>query len=179
LPLSGESVVLIDVGGGSTEIAISESGQIADSISIPIGALKLREKVMSRKLEDYLQFVRPIFAEALGNFKAPPDLHLVATGGTITSAAAIVFGGKEYNSSAVHGRELDTGRMLSLSNKFEKAAPENQQELIPFDPDRADLILPGLGIFLAVLGIFRKDRVVVSAGGLRFGAALYPEKIRA
>jgi exopolyphosphatase/guanosine-5'-triphosphate,3'-diphosphate pyrophosphatase len=171
--------VLIDVGGGSTEIVIAESGQIAASFSIPMGALRLREKVGSRYLEDYFQFVRPIFAEALGNFKAAPDSHLVATGGTITSAAAIVFGGKEYKSSVVHGRKFDTDRMLVLAHKFEKAAPENQKELIPFDPERADLILPGLGIFLAVLGIFRKDRVIVSAGGLRFGAALYPEKIRA
>ena len=68
-----------------------------------------------------------------------------------------------------------------VQSNFETKVIDNGLEVVPYvrenKPDLIllDLMLPGLGIFLALLGIFKKDEIVISNGGLRYGAALRPE----
>jgi exopolyphosphatase/guanosine-5'-triphosphate,3'-diphosphate pyrophosphatase len=177
LPIENDNILLIDVGGGSTELVNSLKGKIKDSISIPIGALKLLELSNNDKI-DYYRIVAAISIEsAILNFKIASDAAVIATGGTITSVAAMAAGQKSYDSAGIHGMSLDIARLNEIILKFEGADRRTRESLIAFDPERADLILPGLGIFLSVLGIIKKDSLMVSTGGLRFGAALYPEKI--
>ena len=179
LPLKSNQIMLIDVGGGSTEILTAEGNSIIGAISFPVGALKLRDSVETDDLDHYREAAAQYMQEALKGPIARQATAIIATGGTITSVAAILRDVKEFDSSIIHGMELDASSLWSVAFRFQSASYELRKEIIPFDPERADLILPGLGIFLAILGIIQRDSLVVSAGGLRFGAALYPEKIRA
>jgi len=181
LDLSNDNIILIDVGGGSTELVAASNEKILDSKSIPIGALKLLESLPD-DTEDHYGYYTGRGIDYLMNPQAElqslENAAIIATGGTITSAAAVIAGLKEYDPTRLNGICLTRDQLSGLAHKFEHAEPAQRQELIPFDPDRAELILPGLGIFLAFLSIIERDSLFVSTGGLRFGAALYPEKIQ-
>jgi exopolyphosphatase/guanosine-5'-triphosphate,3'-diphosphate pyrophosphatase len=181
LQIHRDYVMLIDVGGGSTELVVARNMEILDSVSVPIGALKLLESIpqdapdisgyCAGRARDYLIGVLP-------ELPIPKGCAIIATGGTITSAAAIEAGLEIYSASGIHGAQLSLGQLSEIARRFENANPAGRRNLIPFDPDRAELILPGLGIFLAFMSIIERDSLIVSTGGLRFGAALYPEQIR-
>ena len=181
LDLSTDEIILIDVGGGSTELAAASKGTILDSKSIPIGALKLLESLPDDTEDLYGYYTGrgvDYLMNPLAEFPSLGNSAVIATGGTITSAAAMIAGLINYVPARIHGSPLPLDLLSKLAHKFEHANLARRRELIPFDPDRAELILPGLGIFLAFLSIIEQDTLVVSTGGLRFGAALYPEKIR-
>jgi len=171
------NILLIDVGGGSTELIISKDGGINDSLSVPIGAMILKEATETDALESYGSFAEIVLVKELAEFKQDSPGTLIATGGTITSAGAVFRKLQEFKASDVHGMRLTTENLREIGNSFQNLSPDKRKSLIPFDPQRADLMLPGLGILLALLGIFKKEEIVVSNGGLRYGAVLKPELV--
>lgn len=176
LGVSGD-ILLVDVGGGSTELIISKNGVIEDSLSVPIGAMILKEATGTVALESYSSFAEIVFAKELSEFSQDSPGTLVATGGTITSAGAVFKRMSEFKSSEIHGMRLSAQDLRNIGRSFESLDPENRKSLIPFDPQRADLMLPGMGIILTILGIFKKEEIVVSNGGLRYGAVMKPELV--
>jgi exopolyphosphatase / guanosine-5'-triphosphate,3'-diphosphate pyrophosphatase len=172
-----DNVLLIDVGGGSTELVLARGEALLRAISIPVGALKLKENTSQIGLDTYMTKAREIVLKAITDFNVDSEAAILATGGTITSVAAIKTGLDRFNSTMVHGSLLLKGEMRDIASRFENTDAAGRTLLIPFDPERAELILPGLGIFLAIMGITDKRSLVVSAGGLRFGVALYPDKL--
>jgi exopolyphosphatase/guanosine-5'-triphosphate,3'-diphosphate pyrophosphatase len=180
LPIPGKDVLLIDVGGGSTELVFGRNGKIIKSQSVPIGALKLLESLPDDTADIFGYFTGrglDYLMNPLSDFHISPHFAVISTGGTSTSAAAIATGMKTYDAAKIHGMHLSYAQMEQIARQFEKAGPEKRPILIPFDPERAELILPGLGIYLAFMSIIEQQTLVVSTGGLRFGAALHPDKI--
>jgi exopolyphosphatase/guanosine-5'-triphosphate,3'-diphosphate pyrophosphatase len=176
LGVSGD-VLLADIGGGSTELIVSKDGGIVDSLSVPIGAMILKEATGTVALESYSSFAEIVFAKELAEFSQDSPGTLIATGGTITSAGAVFKKMREFKASDVHGMRLTAQNLREIGSNFENLSPDNRKSLIPFDPQRADLMLPGMGIILTILGIFKKEEIVVSNGGLRYGAVLKPELV--
>jgi exopolyphosphatase/guanosine-5'-triphosphate,3'-diphosphate pyrophosphatase len=175
-PITG-IITAADVGGGSTEIIRANRNSIIDAESIPLGALKLKESVAADRLSEYREYADEFISDRdILNSRAS-DGVMIGIGGTITSIAAVALGLEEFESRAVHGCRISASEIESIAARFEGVSGKERQELIPFDPQRADLILPGAGIFLAVMGIIKVNDLIVSARGLRFGVALYPEKM--
>jgi len=137
----------------------------------------LKEATGTVALDSYSSFAEIVFTKELAEFSQDPPGTLIATGGTITSAGAVFKKMKEFKASEVHGMRLTVQDIREIGSSFESLSPEMRKSLIPFDPQRADLMLPGLGIIQALLGIFKKEEVVVSNGGLRYGAVLKPELV--
>jgi exopolyphosphatase / guanosine-5'-triphosphate,3'-diphosphate pyrophosphatase len=177
LPKVESEITHIDVGGGSTEITCATAGKIISSMSIPIGALKLLEMVQPDTIDDFIQQAETIINEYVLDDLFSAHTQIIATGGTITSVAAIMTGGERYDSNSIHGISLNCHQMREVARRFTETPSAFWPALIPFDLERAELILPGLGIFLALMSIIGKDSLTVSTGGLRYGAALYPDKI--
>lgn len=173
------NITHIDVGGGSTEITYAIDGKIKSAVSIPIGALKLRDMVQSDTMETYIEKAKSIIDDYSAELPVDRDNQIIATGGTITSVAAIVTGTEQYEPSHIHGISLNIHQMREVARRFSETPAAYRAALLPFDPERADLILPGLGIFLSIMSIMGRENLIVSTGGLRYGAALYPDKISA
>lgn len=175
MPEAGEKIMIIDVGGGSSEISIGIGGEFSHAVSVSIGASRLFESGTEDTLEGYRMKAAELIVDQVGGFD-PGDIdNLIATGGTITSLAALEKDLKKYDPEAIHGVELSVKQIRSVALGFEGIDPGARKKLIPFDSQRANLILPGAGIFLGILGILNSDRLRVSTGGLRFGAVLHPE----
>ncbi len=177
LNLKRGKAFVVDVGGGSTEFILGKMEEIIDICSIPIGALSLKESSTEDRLSYYYDQAFEILDERLTFTRELDRGELIATGGTITSVAAIAMGMGKYDPDSIHGYLLSVKTLNDIALRFENSGPKERMLLIPFDPERADLILPGAGIFLAILGILKAELITVSVGGLRFGAAMNPGKL--
>jgi exopolyphosphatase/guanosine-5'-triphosphate,3'-diphosphate pyrophosphatase len=187
-----DAALVLDVGGGSTELAWldlrswrPEQGlpRIAAWLSIPIGVVTLAERFPETHGEDsawYRAMVEAVRAPVAAFAAAEPlralfdagRSHLVGTSGAITSLAGLHLRLPRYDRSKVDGLWMSRGeceavreRLCSLTTKERAAQP-------CIGPDRADLVLAGAAILEAVQEVWPCERVRVADRGLREGVLI-------
>ncbi|MCF6267574.1 MAG: hypothetical protein L3J57_13660 [Desulfuromusa sp.] len=172
-PLPAAAIV-VDIGGGSTELVCIVDGQILLQKSYPLGVVRLCEDFFSvaqrqQKIDTtVLQFVETLKLHGLANNK----YHLIGTAGTITTLAAIHLQLKEYNSSLINNHELSVGWLSELQLKLECIPVAERENLIGMEEGRGDLILPGLQIILTLMKQFQPPTLKVADSGLLEGIML-------
>ncbi|HYB70326.1 MAG TPA: Ppx/GppA phosphatase family protein [Candidatus Bathyarchaeia archaeon] len=176
LPGGVDSFVLFDIGGGSTELVLAQGGRAAAAVSLKLGVVPLVEEWgdpgpvrwerFARMREAIARSLAAEIPETIARGKA--DL-LVGTAGTVTTLAALDLGLAAYDAARVHGHRLDRGaieRQLAGLGALDVAARASVPCL---EPGRADVIVPGIAICLAVMERLGRDAIVVSDRGLREG----------
>ncbi|MBY6243319.1 Ppx/GppA phosphatase family protein [Methylosinus sp. Sm6] len=181
-----ESVLLFDIGGGSTELVWLARGGEASAFelrhwtSLELGVVSLAERYGGRSVsEATFATMTAHTLEALASFAALTAaerrcqrFHLLGTSGTVTTLAGVHLGLERYDRWRVDG--------LWLSDQDATRAIE-QLRGMDFDqraangcigPQRADLVLAGCAIFEAIRGIFPATRTRIADRGLREGMLL-------
>jgi exopolyphosphatase/guanosine-5'-triphosphate,3'-diphosphate pyrophosphatase len=160
----GDGALVLDVGGGSTELITAH-----ERVSLDVGSVRLTERHIrsdppaQHELDDAAAAVR----DALPGF-APEEMIGVA--GTITSLAALELGG--YDPQRIHGYRL--GR-ASVEAQLERLAslPLAERRVLPgLEPERAQVIVAGAVIVDQVLRRYGLEELEVSERDLLHGAAL-------
>jgi exopolyphosphatase/guanosine-5'-triphosphate,3'-diphosphate pyrophosphatase len=186
-----EAALVVDVGGGSTELSWVDLKAATPGkdppmrawLSIPIGVVTLAERFPEGETATqawFREMVDHVKAE-IGAFRRADPMrpvfeadraHLIGTSGAITSLAGLHLNLPRYDRNRVDGiwmsrEECDAaaGRLLALS-----AAERAAQPCI--GPDRADLVLAGAAILQAVQELWPCNRVRVADRGLREGVLL-------
>ena len=183
-----DALVLFDIGGGSSEIALIDvtcrrSSRLAEHItawtSLPVGVVTLAEKFGGRDVtpENYAEMVAYVagmlndFSERhkLGELAQSTHFHLLGTSGTVTTLAGIHLGLERYDRRRVDGMWMGsqdvtdmTAKLLSWDFKTRVANP-------CIGADRADLVLAGCAILDAIRQIWPSERLLVADRGLREG----------
>jgi exopolyphosphatase / guanosine-5'-triphosphate,3'-diphosphate pyrophosphatase len=165
-------LVVVDIGGGSTEIVIATDGRVASATSIGIGSVRLTERFVHHDpaTADDIAAMRRAIGEALApvSFPAGP-LTLVGVAGTVTSLAAMAQDMASYDPARVHGYELSRDELRRQIDRL-AAADQTERERIPgLDPKRADVILAGALILDRVAELAGATQVRVSDRGIRWG----------
>lgn len=146
--LSGEPVLVMDSGGGSTELVRGDaSGVIEQATSIDIGSRRVRERYL---LDD------PPTAEQIAAARAeanrlldacPVDLSGVRTfvgvAGTVTSMAALNLGLTSYDRAAVHGSAMSVQEVRGLADRLLGMSVAEVAGLGPVAPERAKVLCAG------------------------------------
>lgn len=166
------TAVVIDIGGGSTEIIVAQSERIAFRRSLPIGSVRLTERHV-RSDPARGEEVAEVMAEVGSHlsqipFPSPP-LTLIGAAGTVTTLAAMSLGLSNYDPAIVHGHRL-TRR--ALDGEIARLRASNQaarEKMAGLDPKRADVILAGACILSGIAEAARADEIVVSDRGIRWG----------
>lgn len=168
------STVIIDIGGGSTELAYLIAGEIQFQKSYPIGVVQLCEECFSdaerqRQIDGALQH----FSESLKglNLADRPD-QLIGTAGTITTLAAIHLQLEHYDAALINNHELSTLWLKILQQKLQLISVPEREALVGMERGRGDLILPGLQIILTLLGQLQLSSLRVADSGLLEGVIL-------
>ncbi|SDT99208.1 Ppx/GppA phosphatase [Verrucomicrobium sp. GAS474] len=169
-------LLAVDVGGGSAEWILGAGGKIARRVSLPLGCVRLRERfipgypvpqgaldAMAQSLEEQLA---PILADYARERR---DRPVVGTGGTITAAAAIALKLPDYDPSKVHLHVLTRETIACELNRFAALDADSLRHVTGLPPKRADILVPGLAVFLATLKLLEASRLTVSVRGLRYG----------
>ena len=170
----GGPLLVVDIGGGSTELVVGADGEVSFHVSTQNGVVRHTERHLhddppTREQMDALsQAVRADFERhARAGVEAA-----IAVAGTPTSCAAIDLGIEPYDPSRVEGHELSVARLGELRDRL-AALPLAERRKVPgLHPDRAPTIVAGVLILIEALAVFGLRTVRVSERDILWGAAL-------
>jgi exopolyphosphatase / guanosine-5'-triphosphate,3'-diphosphate pyrophosphatase len=172
----GQRVAVIDVGGGSTEIAWDEGGT-RRRLSLPLGAVKLTEKylptdpIRSGDFQILVTDIRRTLAKALRNAKGIPE-RVVAVGGTASTIAAMQRGIPIPDPARIHGLRLSRSQLYVWLIVLSLLSARERMSLPGLEAGRADIIVAGAAVLAGVLGAVGAPELTISTRGLRYGLLL-------
>lgn len=164
--------VMMDVGGGSTEISRGIGETLQRSQSYPIGAVRLTEAYLRSDppTPAEVDMLREAVKNALRN--EPPlegQDRLVGVGGTFVNLASLHAGCSQYDPLKVHGTTLALQQVEQLASRL-CALPLSQRRQLPgIEPERAPVLHAGALIVHAAMQHLQAENITVSMRGLRWG----------
>ncbi len=155
-----DDVMVIDIGGGSTELIYKNDNHIA-AVSIKMGAG--RAAVNNWNEEEI--FARIGDSVCIDN----RDWQAVGVGGTITTAAALIKGLKEYSRASIEGSQLHYYDVEMLLDRLMLLNIEQRCSFSPLLSERGEIIVEGLLILISLMKLLSLATIKVGAGGLLEG----------
>ena len=180
VPVFDRRLMLVDIGGGSTELLVGERGEVLASRSLKLGAIRLTarffggERVHPAAVGACRKYVRSTLAPFV------PEVHdlgfdvLIGSSGTIMAIAEMVAAHRHepapitFNNFELSRDELDdiVGRLLLVDTV------DKRKSFPGLDPRRADIILGGAIILEQVMHTYDAKHLVISENALREGVLL-------
>lgn len=176
-PDDRQPMLVLDIGGGSTELVIGSGHTVDFHVSTQAGVVRQTERHLHTdppaegELDELRADVRAIIADAVPEARRGVE-HAIGVAGTATSLAAIAQRLDPYDPERVHGYQLARDEARRILGKL-AAIPLAERRQVPgLHPDRAPTIVAGVVIFLAVLDLFGLDEIEISEHDILRGAAL-------
>jgi exopolyphosphatase/guanosine-5'-triphosphate,3'-diphosphate pyrophosphatase len=173
----GRSVVM-DIGGGSLELAMSADGLLERLVSMPYGSIRMSEQFLGRtpRRKD----VRKLRAHVRDEIRDALPLRdwrgsqLIASGGTFTNLAGIYLYRQGTTSAAgrVHGTRVPREELEHIIDLLQACSPEERTLIRGLNLERSDIILGGLAVAAEVMARLDARELVVSKYGIREGLLL-------
>ena len=170
--------IVMDIGGGSTELIFTEDWSKHRAVSMPIGAVSLFERFLvndppaSLEMAELAAFCTETVMSRLKDFPVGGKPTLVGTAGTITTLAAVDLAQEIYDPAKITGHMLDRERISALEGRLAGLPKESRRLIAGIEPGREDIIVSGTllaGIIMDALGV---DKITVCDWGLREGNLL-------
>ena len=169
-----ETALVVDIGGGSTELICIIAGKIHFQTSYPLGVVRLCEEFSSETArQQQIDLIFKQFSESLAALGlADRKYQLIGTAGTITTLAAMDLQLKTYDALRINNHELSILCLEKLQQKLKFSSVLEREMMIGMEQGRGDLILPGLQIILSLMHNFSLSTLKVSDSGLLEGVIL-------
>jgi exopolyphosphatase/guanosine-5'-triphosphate,3'-diphosphate pyrophosphatase len=169
-----EAAIIIDIGGGSTELVCVFDGHVRLQQSYPLGVVRLCEECSSDcQRQRLIDVVFAQFSEILSQTGlSGRQYQLIGTAGTITTLAALHLQLKNYDASLINNHELSICWLKKLQQKLKLLSVFQREVLIGMEKGRGDLILLGLQILLILAQHFQQSNIKVVDSGLLEGILL-------
>lgn len=170
-PSVGADTLVLDIGGGSTEVTLGGPDGLAFTASLQAGCVRMTERFLhddpptpveidacARQVRSLLPSLEP--REAIG------------VAGTVTTVAAIDLGLEEYDPARVHGHRIARDAVDTVLTRL-AGVPLAEREQVPgLEPARAPVIVAGLVILREVLDAYRLHAIEASEHDILHGIAL-------
>lgn len=175
-----KTVSVLDIGGGSTEIATGK-GEILDRWdSLNMGSVRFTERFLMNDPPEKSQIneARSTVKKMLRNWQSEPAKidELVGVAGTVTSVAGIDLGLDRYDPEKINGYKLSRDLIEEKIAEFSSETPSEIEERYPlFMKGRGDVITAGLIILSEFMKHCDIERLTVSTGGIRHGILMNPK----
>lgn len=161
---------VLDIGGGSTELAAGFGEQCEETRSHPIGSVRLTERFVDSDppSPEAIQNIEQAAAEAFATQPVTPHEELHGLAGTVTTAAALMLELQRYHRDAVDGTRFTRDQVTALRDTLasEPLATRSQRPCLP--KGRADVIVAGLCILKVAMEHCGAQTLVVRDRGLRY-----------
>ena len=160
-------ILVIDIGGGSTEFIFGNKEGIERNVSINIGALRLTEKYLSEgysdsAFSDMREFINEQIKDIVSYLNEKEIECVCGIGGTITSLSAVNQNLEIYSMEKVHGSVITREEVQKMMDKFVSCSDEERKHINGLQPKRADIIAAGTEILICIMDNLSKKEVVVS-----------------
>jgi exopolyphosphatase/guanosine-5'-triphosphate,3'-diphosphate pyrophosphatase len=169
-----DSVVIIDVGGGSTEFIVVKNDHIVSKKSLPIGSRRLSESffhhdpVTDKEVRDFLSHTTSILLSHCNPLEINASTCIMV-GGTVTTLAMVDIGNTAFNYEEVHLHELSLNSTSEMVEIFSEKTVQERTGIRGLHPQRADIILAGTLIVEAILKHLGFSSFIISVRDLLFG----------
>lgn len=167
-----EPILVVDVGGGSTEFILGKGDQISQWISLPLGSVRFTEEFlrsdpvqeeewekMERKIQEYLVTIP----------HSQEPISMVVVGGTATTLASVEQGLEDFIAEKIHhfilGKEALKNQLLLYRSK----TIDERRKISGLPIARADVILAGGAILYLAMEELKCPSVLISCHGVRYG----------
>ncbi|OPY79552.1 MAG: Guanosine-5'-triphosphate,3'-diphosphate pyrophosphatase [Syntrophorhabdus sp. PtaU1.Bin153] len=167
----GGDFLVIDIGGGSTEIIEGTHEGFGGFVSLPVGSVKLTEMFIRHDppSPDEIRLVREHIRLLLDLPFAKRGGLLVGTAGTITTLTSIALGVGEYNKERVHGATLSLETINDVITRLAGLTVAERRDLPGMEKGREDILLQGIILLQEVMVHLGVTEVIVNANGVRYG----------
>ncbi|MEH6944886.1 Ppx/GppA phosphatase family protein [Bacillus sp. JJ722] len=162
--------ILVDIGGGSTEITTYEDAQIIKAVSLPIGSLSLYSKHVSKLFpknfeKEAIEQNVILELKKLGEANVKEYKILCGVGGSIRAT-------KKLNNNLIFDKEtneFEVGNIAKLLSLLHKADKKTLRKVLQIVPDRVHTIIPGMIILQTIATYYGCETIHVSNYGVREG----------
>lgn len=175
--LPAEPTLVLDIGGGSTEMVVGVGDEIDFHTSLQAGVVRHTERHISadpptvEELEALATDVRGLIEASIADQPEAQAAAGIAVAGTPTSLAAIELGLEPYDPARVHGHVLSLSSIQTRLSQLASAPLAERVEIAGMHPDRAPTIVAGVVILVEAMRAFGLDQVEVSEHDILYGAA--------
>jgi len=171
------NVLVVDIGGGSTEFILGRGDEILGLQSVEMGSVRLTERwvhhdpITDEEYEELVGSVRqqlkrvdPLFRKEIS--------YLVGVAGTVTTLAAMDQRMTVYDGEKIDGSGLELSALEKIIGELKRRTLAERMQMPGLEPRRADVILAGAVLLSETMHGFGSSRVIVSDRGVRFGIAV-------
>ena len=169
--------LVCDLGGGSLQLAEVRDGRLRNSVSLPLGVLRLSQRFFDhdppkrREYDALREHVRETLGSVLEAFGGA-QYRIFGIGGTVRSLARAAIEFRDYPVRRVHGYPLYEADIEALEELLGEMPSARRRSIPGIGSDRADVVLAGIVVFSELIRAVEADRIIVSGTGIREGIAL-------
>lgn len=170
-----ERSAVLDIGGGSTELALGDRLDVQRSCSLDIGAVRVTERYLATlpaaraSVDEAARWCDDVLA---GLFDVPAGTKLVGVAGTVTTLGAIDAGLARFDADELNGHCLSLAGVEATIDRLTTLTVGEIAAIPQITEGRADIILGGSLILRATMMRLAIPEVIVSTRGVRYGVLL-------
>ena len=176
LALANRELLVVDIGGGSSEFIRGNDLGISGAISIDMGSVRLTERflhsdpVAPAETQAMMTAIdRELAALSSRGIDPSSGIALVGIAATFTTLAAMEKRLATYSHAAIHGSRITARQVRAQLSSLQMKTIAQRKEIIGLDPKRAEVIFAGACLIERILSFYGIDEVVVSDQGVRYG----------
>jgi exopolyphosphatase / guanosine-5'-triphosphate,3'-diphosphate pyrophosphatase len=172
--MSGRSalgdVLVVDIGGGSTELVLAEGREVVFSTSLDVGCVRVTERFLhsdppSRaELDAAAAYIRSLLPEIAAR-------SAIGVAGTITTLATLDLGDREYDPARTHGHRVPLATVEAQLERLSAMSTAERLEVPGIEPGRAVVIVAGVVVLREVMTAYGLPEIEVSERDVLHGAA--------
>ncbi|HTM58691.1 MAG TPA: Ppx/GppA phosphatase family protein [Candidatus Udaeobacter sp.] len=179
LRLDERPALIVDIGGGSTQLVVANRDQLIESRSMPLGALRLTELFLEsdppsrRELLRLKRHVRRVAAGPLQTVEALEPRTVYGSSGSIHALAQLAHHEDQGQAlPQLNGHILTRDSLERLLRKLQHLSLPAREKLPGIDPRRAEILIPGAVVLAHVLEELDADGITISDFGVREGLVM-------
>lgn len=160
--------LVIDIGGGSTEVIAGRAEAVVAATSVEIGAVRMTERHLhsdppsTTELSAMRADIRLALRQVRDVFAAVPQPTVIGVAGTLITLAALSLGATRYTPMLAHGVKVDAKTVHALADNLAARTHQQREALTVIEPGRVDVIVAGAYIAHEVLEACGASHVVAS-----------------
>ncbi|MEG1284403.1 MAG: Ppx/GppA phosphatase family protein [Romboutsia sp.] len=163
-----ENILVLDIGGGSTEFIIGNREGVEFAKSENVGAVRMTEKFLKqdpineKEYEDMTKFIEDEIEHIIDYIRLNKISKLVGIGGAITSLSAINQELEVYSMEKIHNSHISMEEIKIVLQKLKKMTLNDKKTLKGLQPKRADIITAGVKILKIIMEKIEIENIIVS-----------------
>ena len=165
-----DDMLVVDIGGGSTELVHAVDGAVASSTSLDVGCVRITERFLGSDPP-----TRPELAAARAYVRSLlPDLEVraaIGVAGTVTTLATLDLGDSEYDPARTHGLRISSESVAAQLDRLARMTVEERTGVPGIEPGRAPVIVAGVVVLREILTAYGLAEIEVSERDILHGAA--------